>query len=100
MSKQSQDRAPFQIRGQGRNAIVNLFHSSTDPKLSPDEFVLYRSAALTQYQYGEPVELTRARDEVDSWCDYAQHCQSSGFPCVPPAPVLHAMKLRGWPVCD
>jgi len=100
MSRKSQDRAPLQIRGQGRNASVSLFRSTWDPKLSWNEFVLYRSAAVTQYRYGEPVELTRARDNVDSWCYYAESQPRHGMPIIPPAPVLQAMQLRGWPVCD
>jgi hypothetical protein len=100
MSRKSQDRAPLQIRGPGRKESVSLFRSTQDPKLSLQELVLYRLAGTTPYRYGEPVELTRARDNVDSWCDYAELQLRHGMPIIPPAPVVIAMQLRGWTVCD
>jgi hypothetical protein len=100
MNEKRQDRAPRWARGQAANESVTLFRCTQDPKLTPEELVLYRLAGTTQYQYGEPVEVTRARDNVDSWCDYAESQQAKGLPVIPPAPVAMAMQLRGWTIWE
>ncbi len=99
MSNKRDDRAPREVRGQAHTQIVALYRCTQDPKMTWHERVLFREAALTEYEYGEPVELTKARDEVDSWCDYAQRHCTNGLPAIPPAPVLFGMRLRGWKVC-
>jgi len=99
MSNKRDDRAPREVRGQTDNLSVLLYRCTQDPKMTWHERVLFREAALTEYEYGEPVELTKARDEVDSWCDYAQRHCTNGLPAIPPAPVLFGMRLRGWKVC-
>ena len=100
MHNKKQDRAPRGAHGQAANTSVPVYSCSHDKQLTEHEFLMYRSAALIPYQYGEPRELTRARNNVDSWCDYAESQLRHGMPIIPPAPVLHAMQLRGWPVCD
>lgn len=96
MTHKRQDRAPLRAHGQAANASVPLYFSSHDPELSAHEVVLYRLAAVTEYEQGEPEELTRARDLVDSWCDFAL----LGLPLIPPRAVATAMKLRGYKSCE
>jgi hypothetical protein len=100
MNEKRQDRAPRWVRGQAANESVSLYRCTQDPKLSPQELVLYRLAGTTQYQLGEPVEVTQARDFVDTWCDYAELQPQHGMPIIPPAPVAMAMQLRGWTLCE
>jgi hypothetical protein len=99
MSNKRDDRAPREVRGQTDNSSVALYRCTQDHKMTWHERELFREAALTEYEYGEPVALTKARDEVDSWCHYAQRHCTNGLPAVPPAPVLFGMRLRGWTVC-
>jgi hypothetical protein len=100
MSYKRQDRAPQGAHGQAANESVPLFRCTQDPKLPLDQLVLYRLAGTTEYESGEPTELTRARDLVDSWCNYATAQTAHSLPIIPPRAVALAMRLRGWKVCQ
>jgi hypothetical protein len=96
MHNKKQDRAPRGAHGQAANTSVPVYSCSHDKQLTEHEFLMYRSAALIPYQYGEPRELTRARNEVDSWCQFV----GKQFPLIPPRGVAYAMQLRGYQLCN
>jgi hypothetical protein len=100
MSYKRQDRAPQGAHGQAANKSVPLFRCTQDPKLPLDQWELYRLAGTTEYEYGEPTELTRARNNVDSWCNFATAQTAHDMPIIPPREVGLAMQLRGWKQCQ
>ena len=99
MHSQRENRAPRQARGPQTNSATPSVRILTAPAREPvtrAEWKLYQHAAVTIYTAGEPVELTRARDELESWLVVAKQLDRNGTPALVPYLVAQALRYGGW----
>ena len=99
MTIQRVNRAPGQVRGSETNANTNsirMIESSSDGLVTFEQLQIYCTAAVTIYTPREPVELTKARDDIDSWLDLAHKMHADGDPpVIAPRVVVQALRYAG-----
>lgn len=91
-------RTPRQVYGHAQATDTQSVRAWTadGPAVSMAVWQLWERAARTIYSPGEPVELTRVRDELESWRDVARDQYRQGYPAILQPHVMHALRIAGW----
>lgn len=99
MTYKRESRTPGKVHGstsENPKAILRAHTASPRNDLTWHDWQVYERASTSVYMAGEPVELTRARDELDSWRLVVADLNAQGLTPILAHHVWRALRYGGW----
>ncbi len=94
MTRNDESRSLFEVNGPTPNIL--WFHSTKRSETDVLSFLTYVFAATTKLIDGEPSEITKARNDIESAYKVAVNFQDRGLAAIFPPHLDYALRISGW----